>query len=160
MNTFDQELVDIMPWMRVRASYHAKNKFEADDLVQNTILKCLENRDKFSDKKGELKAWASIIMRNYYIQSKRKLSSKNTSETSAEYFPVKNNYKPDDILNKKEIENKMAQLDSRKIEAFVLKMAGFSITEISKELKVKENNVKIKIFRAKKHVREALEPYR
>lgn len=49
------------------------NKFDAEDLVQTTILKALKNKESFSNSNNSsLDAWMITILKNSFIDSTRK----------------------------------------------------------------------------------------
>lgn len=52
---------------------------DADDLLQHTLLKAWDNRDKFYDT-GSFTAWLCAIMRNTFINFIRKEKSTVVSE--------------------------------------------------------------------------------
>jgi len=54
-----------------------KNVEDANDLMQETILKAFNNRDKFSDGTN-LKAWLYTIMKNTFITNYQRMVRKNT----------------------------------------------------------------------------------
>jgi RNA polymerase sigma-70 factor, ECF subfamily len=65
------ELVDHLPAMRAFAISLTRNLAEADDLVQDTIVKAWSNLDKFTPG-TDLRAWLFTILRNTFFSSKRK----------------------------------------------------------------------------------------
>lgn len=65
------ELPDHIPSLRAFAISLTRNVNEADDLVQETILKAWTNFDKFSVG-TDMRAWLFTILRNTFFSSKRK----------------------------------------------------------------------------------------
>lgn len=66
-----EDLPTHIPALRAFAISLTRNATEADDLVQETIMKAWSNFDKF--KQGtEMKAWLFTILRNTFFSSKRK----------------------------------------------------------------------------------------
>ena len=59
------------------------NKEEAQDLVQDTTLKALNNEEKFVDN-SNFKGWMLTIMRNIFINNYRKSARENTCVDSSE----------------------------------------------------------------------------
>ena len=66
-----EELPDHIPSLRAFAISLTRNVSEADDLVQETILKAWSNFDKFTVG-TDLRAWLFTILRNTFFSSKRK----------------------------------------------------------------------------------------
>ena len=88
---------------------------EAKDLIQETYLKALTNRDKFSDDTN-LHAWTFTIMRNTFINNYRHSVKVNTViDHSADLFlhniPRKSQFaSPESLLSLQEINRKISRL--------------------------------------------------
>lgn len=68
-----EETVEWIPALRAFARSLARNPEEADDLVQETLLKAIRHRDKF--RKGtNLRAWLFTILRNSFYNGRVKSS--------------------------------------------------------------------------------------
>ncbi len=65
------ELPEHLPALRAFAISLCRNVTEADDLVQDTIVKAWSNFDKFTAG-TDLRAWLFTILRNTFFSSKRK----------------------------------------------------------------------------------------
>ncbi|WP_435258550.1 RNA polymerase sigma factor [Thioclava sp. FR2] len=65
------ELPDHIPSLRAFAISLTRNVAEADDLVQETILKAWSNIEKFTVG-TDMRAWLFTILRNTFFSSKRK----------------------------------------------------------------------------------------
>ena len=70
--SFKQQLVEAIPMLRGFARSLSGNHDRADDLVQETLVKAIANRDKY--KMGtNLHAWLVTILRNqYYSEGRRR----------------------------------------------------------------------------------------
>jgi len=65
-----QDIVRLIPPLRGFARTFCRNPSDADDLVQETLMKALANLDKF-ERGTKLKSWLFTIMRNtFYTRSK------------------------------------------------------------------------------------------
>jgi len=65
-----QDIVRLIPALRAFARTFCRNPSDADDLVQETLMKALANLDKF-ERGTKLKSWLFTIMRNtFYTRSK------------------------------------------------------------------------------------------
>lgn len=69
--TFKQELISLLPSMRAFARSLTHNAAQADDLVQDTLVKALANVDRF-EPGTNLRAWLFTILRNHYYSQLRK----------------------------------------------------------------------------------------
>jgi len=65
------QVLEFLPALRAFARSLTRNRTEADDLVQETLLKALANIDKF-DPGTNLRAWLFTILRNTYYTEIRK----------------------------------------------------------------------------------------
>ncbi len=64
------DIVKLIPALRAFARTFCRNTTDADDLVQETLMKALANLDKF-ERGTRLKSWLFTIMRNtFYTRSK------------------------------------------------------------------------------------------
>ncbi|MDI6837313.1 MAG: sigma factor, partial [Rhizobiaceae bacterium] len=64
------EIVDLIPALRAFARSLCRQPDEADDLVQETLMKALGNLDKF-ERGTRLKSWLFTIMRNTFLTRRR-----------------------------------------------------------------------------------------
>lgn len=65
------QVLEFLPALRAFARSLTRNRTQADDLVQETLLKALSNIDKF-DPGTNLRAWLFTILRNTYYTEIRK----------------------------------------------------------------------------------------
>ncbi|WP_370877768.1 sigma-70 family RNA polymerase sigma factor [Xanthobacter agilis] len=65
------QVLEFLPALRAFARSLTRNRTEADDLVQETLLKALANVDRF-DPGTNLRAWLFTILRNTYYTDMRK----------------------------------------------------------------------------------------
>ncbi|WP_454918283.1 sigma-70 family RNA polymerase sigma factor [Xanthobacter sediminis] len=70
------QVLEFMPALRAFARSLTRNRTEADDLVQETLLKALANIDRF-DPGTNLRAWLFTILRNTYYTDMRKRRREN-----------------------------------------------------------------------------------
>ncbi len=70
------QVLEFLPAVRAFARSLTRNRTEADDLVQETLLKALSNIDKF-DPGTNLRAWLFTILRNTYYTEIRKRRREN-----------------------------------------------------------------------------------
>jgi RNA polymerase sigma-70 factor (ECF subfamily) len=69
---FKSELIELLPSLRAFARSLAHNSAQADDLVQDTLVKALANVERF-EPGTNLRAWLFTILRNHYYSQLRKL---------------------------------------------------------------------------------------
>ena len=82
---FTSQVQKISSSLRPVAMNLTRDADDAKDLVQETLLKALLNKDKF--KAGtNLKAWLYTIMRNTFINNYNKITKRSSNIDSTEYF--------------------------------------------------------------------------
>jgi len=130
---------------------------DAKDLVQETYLRVLINREKYVDNK-KFKSWAFTIMKNTFVDSYRRSLRKNTySEQITESFfiniPEPVGYdNPDSAFHAREINQNIDNLNDKLRVPFKMYVDGYKYTEIADELNLKIGTVKNRIFLSRKHL--------
>lgn len=71
MAVFQQELTDAIPHLRAFARSLCGNPAEADDLVQETLIKAWTARASFQDG-SSMRAWTFRILRNHFYSERRR----------------------------------------------------------------------------------------
>lgn len=155
----------IAPTLRPAAYHLTRDKDDAKDLVQETLLKAFANRDKF--KAGtNLKGWLYTIMRNTFINHYNKIVKHSSSIDTTEYML----YHPSDdrLVGVNEamgefalqdihaaIENLMEELRT----PFMMYYVGYKYLEISEQLQLPIGTVKNRIHLARKELKKELAVY-
>jgi RNA polymerase sigma-70 factor (ECF subfamily) len=128
---------------------------DSRDLVQETFLKAILNRDKFVDN-GYLKAWIFTIMRNTFINRYRHNALQNTfcdrPEESFKIMQTKSSdsENPDSVYSVIEISQKIEQLKENFRVPFKMYIAGYRYREIADKINLNIGTVKSRIFLARK----------
>ena len=137
------------------------NKDEAKDLLQETILKALDNEDKFVENTN-FKGWILTIMRNIFINNYRKMVSIHTVIDKTENLYHLNLPQdsgldtPDGSLNVQDITKAINRLDKDMKEPFSMLIAGYKYDEIAEHLNLPLGTIKNRIFLARKILQENL----
>ena len=141
------------------------NRDEAQDLVQDTTLKALNNEEKFVDNTN-FKGWMLTIMRNIFINNYRKSARENTMVDSSEdlyHLNLKQDSgfeTPDGAYAVGEISTIISEFPVDYREPFNLHVAGYKYEEIAEKLGMPLGTVKSRIFFTRKRLREILKDYR
>ena len=85
----ENELLDLQSNMRHFAYSLTLNKDDAEDLLQDTTLKVLDNQDKFAENVN-FKGWVLTIMKNIFINNYRKIVRNQTIIDKTEDFHLLN----------------------------------------------------------------------
>ena len=139
-----------------------KNKDDARDLLQETLLKALVYKDHFAEDTN-MRAWSFTIMRNAFINGYRLNVRKNTAfdnATELNFHSQNRDTKhilPDSTYAAKELSKIISNLEDMYKVPFVLHTEGFKYKEISEKLNVNLGTVKSRIFFARKKLMNAIE---
>jgi len=141
------------------------NSEDANDLLQETLLKALTYKDKYQDETN-LKAWAFTIMRNTFINNYRKNVKRKTTNDSTDnsfFIDQSTNYTqdtPDMRFSSNEITKKIDALSDEFRIPFLMHTEGYKYKEIAEELDLKIGTVKSRIFFSRQKLMKELEGYR
>ena len=131
-----------------------RNSEDAKDLYQETAFKALTNQDKFTPGTN-LKAWLFTIMRNLFINNKRKKSSRvqfvDTSDN--QYFLNSTRTTSnggDSSIMMDELNNILSSLSENIRYPFLMHHEGFKYHEIAEILGLPIGTIKSRIFFARK----------
>lgn len=137
-------------------------KFTSDrdcalDLLQDTILKALYNRDKYIENTN-LAGWAFTIMKNIFINDYlkvkrfRSLVDSTNDFTSLNLLNSSDDYNPEYTYIVKEINNIIASFPEEYQIPFGMYVEGYKYKDIANDLNIPIGTVKSRIF----HIRQKL----
>jgi RNA polymerase sigma-70 factor (ECF subfamily) len=137
---------------------------DANDLVQETMLKAFRNRDKFEDGTN-LKGWLYTIMKNIFINNYRRMvkGSVVTDDTENQVYinnaahSVRNDGEGRMVM--KEINRAVGLLSDNLRTPFLMSYEGYKYEEIARQLSVPLGTVKIRIHVARQKLKKQLSPY-
>ncbi len=161
---FNNQLISLHNNLRYFANTLTASQQEADDLIQDTYLKALLNRDKFAADTN-LKAWTYTIMKNTFINNYRRNVKANTIVDSTKdlYFlnisRKDNQFTPDGEISTNDIKASIERLDTEQRRPFEMHTAGYKYKEIADELNLSIGTVKSRIFFTRKKLMENLKEY-
>lgn len=151
--------------LRIPALKFTHNANDAEDLIQDTILKALKNRNKF--KTGtNIKAWLYIIMKNTFISNYHKIDKRNTLVDPIDEgynFNISSTISFNDgagNIASKEITKAIAKLDKTFRIPFMMHYEGFKYNEIADYLNIPMGTVKNRIHVARKQLMACLKEYK
>ena len=138
------------------------NREDARDLVQETYLKALTYREKFTDS-SNLKAWVYTIMKNSFINNyRRSVRQRTTFDNTKDMYYLNNkdhseDYNPASSFSAKEIQSHIDNLQDEFRVPFKMHQEGYKYREIAEELDLNIGTVKSRIFFSRKKLMEAME---
>ncbi|HOE04892.1 MAG TPA: sigma-70 family RNA polymerase sigma factor [Bacteroidales bacterium] len=161
---FNQRLIGAQASLRYYALTLTNNEDDALDLVQETYLKVLSNTEKYKDD-NNFKAWLFTIMKNTYINSYNKLSTKKTIRDNSEDEYLLRNTQVDDItpdseFGESEINKAVNNLEDEYRIPFSSFVNGFKYHEIAERMGLPIGTVKSRIYFARKKLMEQLVDFR
>lgn len=146
---FNTELLNLQYNLKRFAIMLTKNEEDAKDLMQETFLKALVNRDRYQDGTN-LKAWVFTIMKNTFINNFRKSTKRYVVLDDSDNQYLLNSYftktTPDLDLIHNEINHRIDQLAPKFRNPLLLHSAGYKYEEIAEAMNLKIGTVKSRIF--------------
>lgn len=163
--TFRKSLVGMQGNLMSFALKLTTNREEAQDLVQETTLKALNNQEKYVENTN-FKGWMMTIMRNIFINDYRRSSREQTVVDADENMFHLNLCQdsgfstPDGAYAVNEISQILAKFPADYRQPFSLHLAGYKYEEISDKLSMPLGTVKSRIFVTRQKLRDILKDYR
>ena len=162
---FNYQLTGLKTSLERFALSLTQNIEDARDLMQETFLKALSYRDKFTDHTN-LKAWVFTIMKNTFINNyRRSVKARTTFDNTDDLFFLNLNKEaanetPEMTLSAQEIEKKIESLEDEYRIPFKMHTAGYKYKEIADKLDLKIGTVKSRIFFSRQKLMESLKDYK
>lgn len=156
---FEEELIALEGKLRSYAYLLFPQREDAEDLIQETLLKALENRERYNENVN-FKGWLYTIMHNIFInicKSKRycmflSLSDGNASAEMAQAMEF-----ADDEYSFKEVCQVIDELPENLRVVVSMRLKGFKYLEIANRTGIPIGLVKSRIFYGKKKLKEMLD---
>lgn len=153
---FKAELIELLPSMRAFARSLAHNAAQADDLVQDTLVKALANIERF-EPGTNMRAWLFTILRNHYYSQLRK--SKREVEDADGKFAARLSSRPeqDGSVDLEDFKVAFAQLapDHREVLTLV-GASGCSYEEAAQICGCAVGTIKSRVNRARRKLADLL----
>lgn len=165
VSTFERNLVSALNELHNQAIKLTANEEDANDLMQETSLKALDNKEKFLPGTN-FKGWLYTIMRNLFINNYRKASRDKVciDHTDNQYhinlsqdFSFDSTEEAYDI---KEIHKAIHALPKEYRIPFAMHISGFKYKEIALHLGVPIGTVKSRIFFTRQKLQKELNDFR
>ena len=137
---------------------------DANDLLQDTMVKAFTNKDKFTDGTN-LKAWLYTIMKNTFITNYQRMIRRGTFVDTTENLHflnsgsavIENGVFGDFTM--KDITKAIDKLDEVYKSPFLMHYRGFKYHEIALKLNIPIGTVKNRIHIARKILKDDLKVY-
>ncbi|MDR1676379.1 MAG: RNA polymerase sigma factor [Tannerella sp.] len=161
---FQEKLLGMQENMMNFALSLTANRDDAKDLMQETSLKVLDNKEKFIDNRN-FKGWVLTVMRNIFInQYHRIVRTQTVIDQNIDLYAldIVNDSgfgSPDGSLQLQEITGAIRDLNQDLKVPFSMYVSGYQYNEIAETLNLPIGTVKSRIFFARKELREKLKDY-
>ena len=141
-----------------------KDSEDANDLLQDTLMKAFLNREKYADGTN-LKAWLYTIMKNTFITNYQRMMRKNTFIDTTENLHYLNS--SDNVIQNQahstfmldDINGAIEKLEESFKTPFMMYFRGFKYHEIAVKLDIPIGTVKNRIHIARKELKDRLSVY-
>lgn len=148
---FNSQILNLKESFQYFAYSLTMNQDDANDLVQDTFLKALKNKDKF-DPSTNIKAWLYTIMKNTFINQYRRnmkmqrVFEANEKTSTVIRVPDMNYQSAESQLTRSEIMTAIEGLEDEFRIPFMMHFEGYKYKEIAKKLDLSIGTVKSRIF--------------
>jgi len=167
MNTlqFEKNIMGMQDNMLKFAMILTANKDDAQDLLQETTLKALDNSEKYIDNVN-FGGWVLTIMRNIFINNYRRILRNQTIIDQTEDLYHLNLSQdsgfdtPEGAFTVKEINKAINSLNDDLKLPFSLYLSGYKYNEIAETLDLPLGTIKSRIFFARQELQSLLKDMR
>lgn len=162
---FAQELLSVQTELLNFAYKLTADREEANDLLQETSLKALDNEDKYTAETN-FKGWIYTIMRNIFINNYRKALRDQTyvDQTDNQFYLNQNidieGDSTEGSYDLKEMRRIVNALPKEYRIPFSMYVSGFKYREIADKLGLPLGTVKSRIYFTRQKLQEELKDFR
>lgn len=141
------------------------NRDDAYDLLQDTMLKVLDNQDKYVENTN-FKGWVFTIMRNIFINNYRRVVRSNTVVDRTEdlyhlNMPQDSGFEtPEGAFGVNEISAAIDEFPEKYRVPFSMHVAGYKYNEIAEAMHLPLGTIKSRIFFARQSLQQRFADYR
>lgn len=158
---FQRQLLSLQSNLMNFAISLTSNREDANDLLQDTTLKALDNEDKF-EPESNFKSWVFTIMRNIFINNYRRMVRTATVvDTSEDQYMLNtpetdSAVTPDDTMAEKEITATINSFPDAYRIPFSMYVAGYHYAEIAQRMHLPLGTIKSRIYYARRYLQNRL----
>ena len=161
---FTYNINQVSKTLRPFAMRLTRDSEDANDLLQDTMLKAFTNREKYTDGTN-LKAWLYTIMKNTFITNYQRMMRKNTfidTTDNLHYINSSDNSTHNEAYSSfamEDITTAIESLEPAYKVPFMMHFRGFKYHEIAAKLEIPIGTVKNRIHIARKELKHLLRVY-
>lgn len=164
-DAFQTKLMSLQANMLNFAFMLTSNRDDAYDLLQDTTLKVLDNRDKYVENTN-FKGWVFTIMRNIFINNYRRIvRSATVIDQTEDCYHLNLSQdsgieSPEGSFSAAEITDAINEFPEKYRVPFSMHVAGYKYNEIADEMNLPLGTVKSRIHAARKVLQARFADYR
>lgn len=155
---FRADLLALLPHMRAFARGLCGRPEQADDLVQETVMRAWTARDSFTPGTS-MKAWTFTIMRNHFLNDLRKNKRQTQLDPEVAETTLVARATQEEGVHMNDLQRALDKLSDERKEALLLVGAGgFSYEEAAGICGVPVGTMKSRVARGRAQLHTLLEP--
>lgn len=157
LKSYSDKILEVQEFLKRAAMTLTRNRDDAMDLTQDTILKLLDSEDKY-DEQSKFKNWSLTVMKNLFLNNYRKISKMpiDTSEFRVDNISSIIDETPESVFSHKEIVKVLSKLPEIYKQPMIMYIEGYSYNEIAEKLCLPLGTVKSRIFAIRKKLEKRL----
>ena len=158
---FNNMLVGHSTFLRGFALNLTRNSDDADDLIQDTMVKALRYKNSFKEGTN-FKGWLYTIMRSIFLNNRKKLKPvyADLGGEDAWLMGGDGSHDVESMITEKDIRSAIQRLRPDVCKVMELYLQGFRYEEVAEQLGIPLGTVKSRIFHARKQLIPQLAVFR
>ena len=152
---FESSLIAAIPKACLYARALTKSENDAEDIVQESLLKSIERKEQF-ETGTNIEAWLITIIRNTFFDRQRShgVSRTESLEAKAEQtgFDIKGPGEPMDAIELSEVDEFINNLEEQERIVIRMSVEGMKYQEMADVLGLTRTNVGVLLCRARKKI--------
>jgi RNA polymerase sigma-70 factor (ECF subfamily) len=134
----------------------SKSKSEAEDIVQESLLRAWSGIENLNDLSSS-KSWLLTIVRREFLRKIEQAKRRKEDELSDSEYLLPSDFDLDNQTELNEVINLILLLEEEYKEILLLQsIYGYKVKEISDLLNINENTISTRVFRARKQLKELM----
>ena len=134
----------------------SKSKSEAEDIVQESLLRAWSGIEKLNDLSSS-KSWLLTIVRREFLRKIEQGKRRKEEELSDSEYLLPSDFNLENQAELNEVINLILLLEEEYKEILILQsIYGYKVKEISDLLNINENTISTRVFRARKQLKEIM----
>ena len=134
----------------------SKSKPEAEDIVQESLLRAWSGIENLNDLSSS-KSWLLTIVRREFLRKIEQAKRRKEDELSDSEYLLPSDFDLDNQAELNEVINLILLLEEEYKEILLLQSVyGYKVKEISDLLNINENRISTRVFRARKQLKELM----